>query len=88
MPKSQVISPDEVRRKGLVEFQPIPVNRYDMTVKQELSRRSKQDLLRIQRDMAVIRAFENMLSEVKLRGNYMGIEYNHRGPAHLSLIHI
>ena len=35
--------------------------------------------------MEIIRAFENMLNEVKLRGNYQGIEYNHRGPAHLSI---
>ena len=35
--------------------------------------------------MEIIRAFENMLNEVKLRGNYKGIEYNHRGPAHLSI---
>ncbi len=26
-----------------------------------------------------------MLNEVKLRGNYKGIEYNHKGPAHLSI---
>src|SRR4029077_21241351 len=31
------------------------------------------------------RAFENMLNEVKLKTSYQGIEYNHRGPAHLSI---
>jgi 2-oxoisovalerate dehydrogenase E1 component len=35
--------------------------------------------------MEIIRAFENMLNEIKLRGNYKGLEYNHRGPAHLSI---
>jgi TPP-dependent pyruvate/acetoin dehydrogenase alpha subunit len=44
-----------------------------------------EDLLRIHRDMAIIRAFETMLNDVKLKGNYQGIEYNHRGPAHLSI---
>ena len=46
---------------------------------------SPKDLIRIQRDMEIIRAFENMLNEIKLRGNYKGVEYNHRGPAHLSI---
>src|SRR5947207_13697111 len=35
--------------------------------------------------MAIIRAFESMLQEVKTKGGYQGIEYNHRGPAHLSI---
>ncbi|MFW6062450.1 MAG: alpha-ketoacid dehydrogenase subunit alpha/beta, partial [Planctomycetota bacterium] len=35
--------------------------------------------------MRVIREFENMLNEIKLRGAYKGIEYTHRGPAHLSI---
>jgi 2-oxoisovalerate dehydrogenase E1 component len=86
MPKSQMILPKECRRKGsAVEFKPIPVNAYDKTVKDELKRYGKDDLLRIQRDMQIIRAFETMLSEVKLRGNYQGIAYDHRGPAHLSI---
>lgn len=85
MPKSQVICPDQVRRSSYVEFQPIPVNQYNRTVAEELTRFSKKDLLRIQRDMEIIRAFENMLNEIKLRGAYKGVEYNHRGPAHLSI---
>jgi 2-oxoisovalerate dehydrogenase E1 component len=35
--------------------------------------------------MATIRAFENMLNEFKIKGSWEGIEYNHKGPAHLSL---
>jgi 2-oxoisovalerate dehydrogenase E1 component len=85
MPKSQWICPVESRKSGLIQFSPIPVNQYNKTVAEELVRYSKQDMLRIQRDMEIIRAFEGMLNEVKLRGNYKGLEYNHRGPAHLSL---
>src|SRR3954470_7180215 len=87
MPKSQIINPVESRRPGQLEFNPIPLNQYQKTCKEELTskRFNKADLLRIQRDMEVIRAFENMLNEIKLRGNYKGIEYNHRGPAHLSI---
>jgi len=85
MPKSQMIIPNEVRRPGYVEFKPIPINQYKKTMKDELQRYSKEDLVRIQRDMAIVRGFENMLNEVKLRGNYQGIPYDHRGPAHLSI---
>lgn len=85
MPKNVMICPIEHRKPGFVEFQPIPVNQYHKTIKEESKNYSKDDLLRIQRDMEIIRAFENMLNEVKLRGNYKGIEYNHRGPAHLSI---
>jgi 2-oxoisovalerate dehydrogenase E1 component len=87
MPKSQIISPVENRRPGQLEFVPIPLNQYQRTCQEEFSskRFSKDDFLRIQRDMEIIRAFENMLNEIKLRGSYQGTEYNHRGPAHLSM---
>ncbi len=87
MPKSQFVSPVENRRPGRIEFTPIPINQYQKTCKEEFAskRFSKADFLRIQRDMEIIRAFENMLNEIKLRGSFQGIEYNHRGPAHLSM---
>ena len=87
MPKSQMIVPSEMRKPGYVNFTPVPLNQYNKTVKEELKakRYSKEDLFRIQRDMAILRGFETMLNEVKLRGNYQGIPYDHRGPAHLSL---
>ena len=87
MPKCQMISPVENRRPGKLEFAPIPINQYTLTCKDEFAakRFTKADFLRIQRDMEIIRAFENMLNEVKLRGSFQGIEYNHRGPAHLSI---
>jgi 2-oxoisovalerate dehydrogenase E1 component len=85
MPKSLIIDPSEQRTSGKIEFQPIAVNQYNRTVRQELEHFSKEDLFRIWRDMAIIREFETMLSEVKLGGKYRDIEYNHRGPAHLSI---
>jgi 2-oxoisovalerate dehydrogenase E1 component len=80
-----MIIPAETRAAGSITFKPIPINQYRKTIADELTRFAPEDLLRIQRDMELIRAFENMLNEVKLRGNYKGIEYNHRGPAHLSI---
>ncbi|MBN1556023.1 MAG: dehydrogenase [Phycisphaerae bacterium] len=85
MPKSQEIHPNDVRQSGEITFKPIPVNQYDRTVKEELTNFTKDDLLRVQRDMFILRAFESMLNEIKLRSSYRGIEYTHRGPAHLSI---
>ena len=87
MPKSQMIVPENVRSKSYIEFSPIPVNQYNKTIEDELKSGNftKTDLLRIQRDMMVIRAFESMLDAVKKTGKYHDIEYNHRGPAHLSI---
>lgn len=85
MPKSQMVDPKQMRKSGQIQFQPIPVNQYQKSVKDELSRYSAEDLKRIQRDMVVIRTFETMLNEIKLRGAWLGVEYMHAGPAHLSL---
>src|SRR3989337_3620331 len=85
MPKSQFICPKSSRKAGFIEFQPIPLNQYNKTIKDELSRYNADDLVRIQRDMVVCRTFENMLNEIKLRSLYNGIEYSHNGPAHLSI---
>jgi 2-oxoisovalerate dehydrogenase E1 component len=35
--------------------------------------------------MATIREFETMLNTIKVQGSWEGIEYNHKGPAHLSM---
>ena len=36
-------------------------------------------------DMCAIREFETILNEIKTKGTYKGITYNHAGPAHLSI---
>jgi 2-oxoisovalerate dehydrogenase E1 component len=85
MPKQCFIDPRKVRERGEIAFRPIPVNQYDRTVEQERERFAKEDFLRIHRDMAILRAFETMLNDVKLRGAWKGVAYTHRGPAHLSI---
>lgn len=87
MPKNQMIVPEQVRTRSYIEFSPVPINQYNKTIADELKsgRYTKADLLRIQHDMMVIRAFETMLDFVKKTGKYRDIEYNHRGPAHLSI---
>ncbi len=85
MTKSLMIVPEEARAKGALELAPIPLNRYDRTVRDELDRYSPGQLVQVYRDMQIIRIFETMLSEVKLQGKWKGIEYTHRGPGHLSI---
>lgn len=85
MPKSQFINPDEVRKSGWIKFADIPVNQYSRTIEQEKENFAAGDFLRIFRDMAIIREFETMLNSIKTTNEYNGIQYNHPGPAHLSL---
>ncbi|HYK88697.1 MAG TPA: hypothetical protein VE398_08000, partial [Acidobacteriota bacterium] len=63
MTKSLMIRPDAMRASGQVEFNPVPVNRYSRTLREELAKYSRRDLLRLFRDMAIIRNFESMLNE-------------------------
>lgn len=85
MPKVQFIDPKSVRRAGVIAFQPIQVNQYNKTIGEELQNFTKEELIRIYHDMAMIREFETMLNLIKTTGEYNGIAYDHPGPAHLSI---
>lgn len=85
MPKSQYIDPSVMRAPGFVQFQDIPVNQYNKSIKDEKENFSKDDFLRIYRDMAIIREFETMINLIKTTSEYNGIPYNHPGPAHLGI---
>jgi 2-oxoisovalerate dehydrogenase E1 component len=85
MPKSISIDPSDVRRSSSLNFSPIPINQHSRTLDQERAGLGDPALRRIRHDMAVIRAFENMLQEVKTQRSFQGITYDHRGPAHLSI---
>jgi 2-oxoisovalerate dehydrogenase E1 component len=85
MPKSIVVDPKEVRKPRIVRVKDIPVNQYKPDFKKELGLYGKERLVRVWHDMAVIREFENMLNTFKTQGAWNGIEYNHKGPAHLSM---
>ena len=87
MPKSLYVDPAKVREAGKVTFNDIPVNQYNKTVKEELDAGNftKEDLIRIFRDMTVLREFETMLDLIKTQGGYNGIDHTYPGPAHLSI---
>jgi len=85
MPKSLVIDPKEVRKAQVIKVSDIPLNQYVPAFKKELAAFGKAGLVRMYYDMVVIREFETMLNSIKTQGAYEGIEYNHKGPAHLSI---
>jgi len=85
MTKDLLIKPENVLSQGSIEFTSIPVNAYRRTIADELSRRSPQDLTDIWRDMCAIREFEHIINEIKIKGSYRDVTYQHAGPAHLSL---
>ena len=85
MPKKQIIDPKKTRQSSEITFQPIPANQYQSNFKKELKTHGKERLIRIYEDMLIIREFETMLNLIKTQGAYEGVEYNHPGPAHLSI---
>jgi 2-oxoisovalerate dehydrogenase E1 component len=84
MPKSIVIDPERAFARGRIEFAGIDVNAYDKPIDDELAVYSRQDFVDMFADMCAIREFESILNEIKIKGNYKGVVYDHRGPAHLS----
>ncbi len=85
MTKSLIIDPARRRRPDTIRFSDIPVNAYQKTVKDEKGRFSKDELMRILRDMLIIRNFETMLNDIKTKGEHAGIAYSNPGPAHLAI---
>jgi 2-oxoisovalerate dehydrogenase E1 component len=85
MTKALEIYPDVVFKPGKITFKDIPVCAYKKTVAQEKKLFSKEDFATIYHDMCVCRTFETILNQIKREGNYKGVEYNHAGPAHLSM---
>ncbi len=85
MPKSLLIDPTEARQRGVLRAPDIPLNAYVPDPAAEARKYGPANLVRIYRDMLVIREFETMLDRIKKEGAYEGVSYNHRGPAHLSI---
>ncbi len=85
MPKSQYVDPGKAFEAGYIHFEDIPVCQYKKTLAEEKKIYTKEDFMRIYRDMAIIREFETMLNEVKVKSEYNGVTYNNPGPAHLSI---
>ena len=85
MPKSLSIDPAEERRTSCIHAPQIPVNAYVSDPVAEAERYSRGRLVKVYRDMRLIREFETALDGFKKEGAYRGIRYTHAGPAHLSI---
>ncbi|MBR7081758.1 MAG: dehydrogenase, partial [Oscillospiraceae bacterium] len=85
MPKSIFVDPAATRAEGEIVFQNIPVNTYKRTIAQEREKYGDNNLVRIYRDITILREFESMLNQIKTQGVYSGIETTYPGPAHLSI---
>lgn len=83
MTKHLLVDPCRVRRPATLELGAIPVNTPSPGVTEVSD--SPERLRAMLRDMMLIREFETMLDGVKRHGGYRGVEYVHRGPAHLSI---
>jgi len=85
MPKSIVIEPEQAFARDTIHLSDIPVNAYQKSLAEEVAAHSREDLLAMWQDMCAIREFESILQEIKTKGTYKGVTYNHAGPAHLSI---
>ena len=85
MPKSLYVDPVETRAAGAIHFEDIPVCAYNKTIEEERKNYSDEDLIRIYRDITILREFEYMLNLIKTQASYNGIDTTYPGPAHLSL---
>lgn len=85
MPKAQIIDPNVERQAGQIAVPTIPVNAYKLNAKAEIKRYGADRLVGVLSDMMMVREFETMLNNIKQQGNYHGIAYDHKGPAHLSI---
>jgi 2-oxoisovalerate dehydrogenase E1 component len=79
------INPVEARKSGVLTAPEIPINAYQPNPQAEAKKYGQEALVRLYRDMVYIREFETVLERLKKEGAYHGIEYNHKGPAHLSI---
>src|SRR3712207_230638 len=85
MPKNIHVDPQQFRRAGRLAFPDIPIHAYDRPLSEELRRRGAPALVRVLRDMLIIREFEEMLGALKAKGSYREVAVAYRGPAHLSI---
>ena len=85
MPKQLHIDPAFTRQRAVLRLKDIPIHAYDTPLSAERAALGDERLLRLLRDMLVIREFETMLGAFKGQGAYAGIKHIYAGPAHLSV---
>ena len=73
MPKSQYVDPGKVFEPGYIDFDSIPLCRYNKTIEEEKANYSNADFMRIYRDMGIIREFfgNGSLFGIPILSNFM-----------------
>ncbi|MCB1486817.1 MAG: dehydrogenase, partial [Bauldia sp.] len=85
MPKELFVDPQVTRKADRLRFPEIPVHAYATPLAEERQRYGDRTLVRVLRDMMMVREFETMLGSFKAQGAYAGIDFVYKGPAHLSI---
>ncbi|MCB1497425.1 MAG: dehydrogenase [Bauldia sp.] len=85
MPKELFVDPQVMRKADRLRVPEIPVHAYATPLAEERQRYGDKTLIRVLRDMMMVREFETMLASFKAQGAYAGIEFVYKGPAHLSI---
>ncbi len=85
MPKSMIVDPSAERKPRFIQSPRVPLCQYKATMEQEVKRLGREAVVTVFADMCILREFETMLHLIKTKGVYEGIEYDHKGPAHLSI---
>ncbi|MCD4550311.1 alpha-ketoacid dehydrogenase subunit alpha/beta [Schaalia sp. lx-260] len=85
MTKTLIVDPAKVRARGTLNLPEIPLNSYEFNLETEVNRYGQDGLVRMLHDMIVIRTFESMLDSIKKTGEWEGVAYDHKGPAHLGI---
>jgi len=79
------VNPADLRKSGMLKIPSIPLNQYKRNFSAEIATYGKDGLTAMLHDMMAVREFESMLNSIKTTGSWNGVEYNHKGPAHLSI---
>jgi len=85
VPRTIDVNPDVVKKYGILKSKDIILNQYKSDFKLEVEKYGKETLKQVLTDMLLIRQFETCLNNIKIEGSYHGIQYDHKGPAHLSI---
>ncbi|WP_027527408.1 thiamine pyrophosphate-dependent enzyme [Bradyrhizobium sp. Ec3.3] len=85
MPKELYIDPHVFKSRNTLSAPGIPIHAYEPNIEAERAAFGNAGLLRLLRDMVVIREFETMVGSLKSKRNYNGVEFNLCGGAHLSI---
>jgi len=85
MPRELTVDPARRGQSGRLAFPDIPIHAYATPLADEITALGPERLRAMLRHMRIQRAFEEMLSTFKARGEWDGIGHIYKGPAHLSI---